>query len=405
MKKMGLFGGSFDPIHKGHVSMALRLAKALDLDGVVLMPTFVPPHKIRENMASAEHRLAMCRLAAEEHPLLTVSDLELCRGGASFTVDTLTALCEQHPDTRWYLLVGADMFTTLRTWHRFADIAEMAVLCTIAREGTDTEKLREYADALTADGICCYVDACPVEPYSSTQVRDRVEAGESVADMVGETVERYILDNKLYRQPSGMQRRSADEQYIEIIRQRLSDYRFHHSLCVAEEAKRLAEKYGANPAKAYTAGILHDIMKDTAKEAQLQILADYGVTLDEVEQEAPMLWHARSGEVFLRHVLGVTDEEILSAVRYHTTGRAGMSLLEQVVFTADFTSADRSYPDVDVMRSKADISLTEAIRYGVEYTIGDLRKQNRTVHPDTLAVYDEIIAREKNGGPTDESKR
>lgn len=403
MKKMGLFGGSFDPIHKGHVSMAVRLAEALELDGVVLMPTFVPPHKIRENMADARHRLAMCRLAAEEHPLLSVSDLELRRGGASFTVDTLTALCEQYPDTQWHLLVGADMFTTLRTWHRFNDIADMAVLCTIAREGTDTTKLREYADGLAADGIRCFVDECPVEPYSSTQVRERVEAGESVTELVGEAVEQYILDNGLYRQQSGMKRQTADEQYMEIIRSRLSDYRFHHSLCVAEEAKRLAEKYGADPHKAYTAGILHDIMKDTDKDAQLQILADYGVTLDEVEQGAPMLWHARSGEVFLRHILGVTDEEVLSAVRYHTTGRAGMSLLEQVVFTADFTSADRNYPDVDVMRAKADKSLTEAIRYGVEYTIGDLRRQNRAIHPDTLAVYHEIVLSEQNGGQTNES--
>lgn len=400
MKKMGLFGGSFDPIHKGHVSMALRLAETLHLDGVVLMPTFVPPHKIRENMASAAHRLAMCRIVAQEHPILSVSDLELRREGASFTVDTLTALCEQYPDTQWHLLVGADMFTTLRTWHRFADIAEMAVLCTVAREGTDTAKLREYADGLKADGIRCYVDVCPVEPYSSTQVREKIRAGESVADLVGETVERYIRDNGLYRQENGMKRQTADEQYIEIIRQRLSDYRFHHSLCVAEEAKRLAEKYGADPDKAYTAGILHDIMKDTAKDAQLQILADYGVVLDHVEQDAPMLWHARSGEVFLRHILGVTDEEILSAVRYHTTGRAGMSLLEQVVFTADFTSADRNYPDVDVMRAKADRSLTEAVRYGVEYTIGDLQRQERAVHPDTLALYDEIVLSDGNGGQT-----
>ena len=403
MKRMGLFGGSFDPIHKGHVSMALRLAQALDLDGLVLMPTFVPPHKIRENMASADHRLAMCQLVAEEYPLLSVSDLELKRGGASFTVDTLMALCEQHPDTEWHLLVGADMFTTLRTWHRFADVARMAVLCTIAREGTDTERLTEYAEGLTADGIRCYVDAHPVEPYSSTQVRQRIAAGEGVADLVGEAVERYILDNGLYRQASGMSRQTADEQYIEIIRQRLGDYRFRHSLCVAEEAKRLAQKYGADPDKAYTAGILHDIMKDTAKDAQLQILADYGVTLDEVEQDAPMLWHARCGEVFLRHILGVTDQDILTAVRYHTTGRAGMSPLERVVFTADFTSADRDYPDVDVMRAKADRSLTEAMCYGVEYTIGDLQRQGRAVHPDTLALYNEIVLSEQNGGQTNES--
>ena len=399
MKKMGLFGGTFDPIHKGHISMALRLAEALSLDGVVLMPTFVPPHKIKEDMASADHRLAMCRLAAQEHPLLSVSDLELCREGASFTVDTLTALCERYPDTQWHLLVGADMFTTLRTWHRFADIAKMAVLCTIAREGTDTDRLLAYAAELRADGIDAYVDVCPVEPYSSTQVRERIAAGEGIADLVGTAVERYILDNGLYR-GDGMQHRTADEQYIEIIRQRLSDYRFHHSLCVAEEAKRLALLHGADPDKAYTAGILHDIMKDTAKEVQMQILQDYGVDLDAVEQHSPTLWHARSGEVFLRNILGVTDEDILSAVRYHTTGRAGMSRLEQVVFTADFTSADRVYPDVAVIRSLADQSLTAAIRYGVEYTVRDLINQGRTVHPDTLAVYNEIVLSEQNGGQT-----
>ena len=402
MKKMGLFGGTFDPIHKGHISMALRLAQKLELDGVVLMPTFVPPHKIKENMASAEHRLAMCRLAAEEYPRLCVSDLELQRGGASFTVDTLTALSEQYPDTQWHLLVGADMFTTLRTWHRFADIAQMAVLCTIAREGTDTDKLMEYAAALRADSIDCFVDVTPVEPYSSTQVRERITEGETAADLVGETVDAYIRANGLYRQADGMQTQTPDEQFIAIIRSRLSDYRFRHSLCVAQEAKRLAERYGADADKAYTAGILHDIMKDTPKEVQQQIFAEYAVDLDAVEKRSTTLWHARSGEAFLRYVLGVTDEEILSAVRYHTTGRAGMSLLEQVLFTADFTSADRNYPDVDVMREYADQSLTKAIRYGVEYTIRDLIEQGRPVHPDTLAVYNEIVLSEGNGGQTNE---
>ncbi|MBR3779469.1 MAG: bis(5'-nucleosyl)-tetraphosphatase (symmetrical) YqeK [Clostridia bacterium] len=197
-----------------------------------------------------------------------------------------------------------------------------------------------------------------------------------------------------------METRTQDEQFIEIIRTRLSDYRFHHSMCVAQEAKRLAEKYGADPNKAYTAGILHDIMKDTDKDAQMQVLGDFGVVLDEIEQRSPTLWHARSGEVFLRNILGVTDEEILSAVRYHTTGRAGMSRLEQVVFTADFTSADRDYPDVAVIRSLAEESLTAAIRYGVEYTIRDLIDRGRTVHPDTLAVYNEIVLSEGNGGQT-----
>ena len=404
MKKMGLFGGTFDPLHQGHVSMALRLAQTLELDGVMLMPTFVPPHKIKENMAPAAQRLEMCRLAVQAHPLLTVSDLELRRGGASFTVDTLTTLCQQYPDTEWYLLVGADMFTTLRTWHRFEDIARMAVLCTIAREGTETEKLIAYADELKQEGIRCCVDVCAVEPYSSTQVRERIATGDTVADLVGDRVDAYIRDHGLYKQEATMQQQTADEQYVEIIRSRLSEHRFYNSMCVADEARRLAVIHGADPAKAYTAGILHDIMKDTAPDAQLRVFDDFGVVLDKVERHSTTLWHARSGEVFLRNILKIADEEILSAVRYHTTGRAGMTLLEKVVFTADFSSADRNYPDVGVIRAKADRSLTEAIRYGVEYTIRDLIARGKPVHPDTLAVYNEIVLSEGNGGQANEQK-
>lgn len=402
MKKMGLFGGTFDPIHQSHVDMALRLVKELDLDGVVLMPTFVPPHKIRESMAPAAQRLEMCRLAAQAHPVLRVSDLELKREGASFTVDTLTTLCEQNPDTEWYLITGADMFVTLRTWHRFADVARMAVLCTVPREGTDTTVLQEYADALAADGFRCYVAHEPVAPLSSTQIRLRAMAGESLSGMVPSLVEQYIRDHGLYQSGGVMEQRTRDEQFIEIIRSRLSAYRFRHSLCVAEEARRLAKRYGADPAKAYTAGVLHDIMKDTDDAAQQKILLDMDVQLDAVERKSPTLWHARTGEVFLRSVLGIQDEDLLRAVRYHTTGREGMSLLEQVLFVADFTSADRDYPDVDVMRRFADQSLTEAMLYGVSYTIRCLVEEGRAVHPDTVALYNEIVLSIENGGRRNE---
>jgi len=402
MKKMGLFGGSFDPIHRGHVEMALRLADALDMDSVVLMPTFVPPHKIREQMASADHRLAMCRLAVQAHPRLQVSDMELNRGGASFTVDTLRALRERYPDTEWYLITGADMFVTLRTWYRFEDIAEMAVLCTVPREGTDRARLMEYANDLTASGVRCYVDAQTVTTVSSTDIRHRVSEGLPLDGLVPEAVEQYIRQHNLYRADGGMDCRSQDEQFIEIIRTRLSDYRFRHSLCVAEEARRLAMRYGADADKAYTAGILHDIMKDTDKETQLQILREYGVSLDRTERGSPTLWHARSGEVFIRHVLGVSDEDILRAVRYHTTGRSGMTPLEQVLFVADFTSADRDYPDVDVMRRYADSSLAEAMLYGVSYTIRDLVDAGRSVHPDTIDLYNDIVLSDEERRQTNE---
>ena len=125
-KRVAVFGGTFDPIHEGHVQLALQFARRLKLDEVLLVPTFVPPHKLKADMAAAEDRLAMCRLVAAAHPKLKVSDMEITRGGASFTVDTLETLEGQYPGTEWYLITGADMFLTLGTWWRFEDIAELA---------------------------------------------------------------------------------------------------------------------------------------------------------------------------------------------------------------------------------------------------------------------------------------
>ena len=177
-KKTALFGGTFDPIHSGHIETALLLAEALSVDEVILMPTSVPPHKLRAQMASGADRLAMCRLAAAPYPKLTVSDLELRRGGASFTADTLAMLEKERPEDEWYLFTGADMFCTLRTWYHFPDIARRAVLCTVPRDGVDAARLRAYADALTADGARCYVARQAVTPVSSTEIRPRAAAGQ-----------------------------------------------------------------------------------------------------------------------------------------------------------------------------------------------------------------------------------
>lgn len=181
------------------------------------------------------------------------------------------------------------------------------------------------------------------------------------------------------------------QSFEEILRARLSDYRYHHSLCVAQEAERLARKYGADPEKAHMAGLLHDIMKDTDTNEQLQILDDFGILLDDVEQRVSKLLHARTGEVFLRHVLHIDDEDVLRAVRYHTTGCADMHLLDKVLFVADFTSADRNYDDVDTVRRLAESSLEETMVYAIRYTIEDLMKRGQPVHPDTLAAYNALV--------------
>ena len=387
-QKIALFGGTFDPIHNGHIRLAAEFARRLKLDKVILMPTYVPPHKVKPEMAPAADRLEMCRLAAGNDPLFTVSDLEISRGGASFTADTLETLCGQYPEARGYLITGADMFLTMGTWWRFEDIAATAVLCAAPRDGVSMAELEAYAARLEAEGAVCALENIPLTPLSSTEIREKLRRGEAVDQLVPAAVAGYIAAKRLYTEGEET-RLNRDEQFIEIIRGRLTPARFRHSLAVAEEAERLAKKYGADPARARTAGILHDILKDAGEDAQLQIFQDFAILLDNVEQQAPKLWHARAGALFIEKVLGVTDPDILAAVRYHTTARAGMSPLEKVLFIADFTSADRDYKDVDVMRRLADEGLSQAMLYALSYTIRDLVKKQAAIHPDTLAAYNE----------------
>lgn len=182
-----------------------------------------------------------------------------------------------------------------------------------------------------------------------------------------------------------------NDEFIRIIRERLSDKRFQHSLNVADSARRLAIEFGADEKKAYTAGILHDIMKEENIDIQREYMKKNGESITELEFPNPLVFHQISGSAYCRLELGIEDKDILCAIRYHTTGRKDMSLLEKVVYTADFISADRCYPDIDIMRKKAETGLDEAMLYSLKYTITDLVKKEKSIHPDTIECYNEIL--------------
>ena len=176
------------------------------------------------------------------------------------------------------------------------------------------------------------------------------------------------------------------------VRQRLSEKRFYHSQCVAEEAVRLAVLYGADPEKARLAGLLHDILKDTPAEEQLKILQGFGIMMNDTELANQKLWHAISGAAFLEFGLGIRDRELLSAVRCHTSGRKNMTLLEKVLFVADYISADRDYPGVEELRAVARESLEEAIIEGVAFTVQELMSRREPVASAYIDAYNDAVA-------------
>ncbi len=188
----------------------------------------------------------------------------------------------------------------------------------------------------------------------------------------------------------------TDEKIIELIKSRLNAARFQHSLNVAQSASGLAEKYGADPAEAYTAGLLHDIMKNSSPEEQLGVISEAGIELMPVERANRKLWHAISGAAYIRFVMGIDNRELIRAVRYHTTGRAGMSPLETTVYLADYISAERDYPGVDDMRSLCAVSSDAAILYALEFGIPDLVKKGQVIHPDSIDLYNEVRMKIRN---------
>lgn len=185
------------------------------------------------------------------------------------------------------------------------------------------------------------------------------------------------------------------EEYKNIVRPFLGDKRYHHSVCVSESAGALAEKYGADVYKAEVAGILHDIMKDMPPEDQLMMMTRYDIILSDVERSAQKLWHAMLAAAYLENELQITDRDILNAVRYHTTARENMSLLEKVLFIADFISADRDYSGVETMRHAAQVSLEEAMLEGITFNLKDLAENYRPIHPDTVLAYNQIVLKYK----------
>lgn len=387
--RIGIFGGTFNPPHKGHKKLALEMKNKADLDSILIIPTFTPPHKEGKDLASGEHRIRMCEMMFAEE-FFTVSDMEINRQGKSFTYDTLLELKKKFPDDELFLIIGSDMLLSFHTWFRYEDILSMVTLCVATREDKVAyDELITYSEKvlrLTESEIII----ADIEPYecSSTDVRNQLSLGRDASIMTGREIFDYVRLNLIYESPF--------MEYKRLLREKLDDYRFLHSLNVAESAASLARKYGADEEKAYFAGLLHDIMKNENDEDMLKCIAKGDIILSRTEKENPKLWHAIAGECYLRTELGITDEEILSAVRYHTTGKEGMTLFDRIIYVADYISAERSYPDVDVMRNLSfTVGLDEACLYSLQYTLKSLSEKKGIIHEDSLAFYNDLVIKMK----------
>ncbi len=349
------------------------------MDKVLIVPSCIPPHKLPGKLADGTARLEMCRIAFSRDSRFEVSSIELDRGSRSYTVETLRELKKQYPHDELYFIIGSDMLETFTGWYLWEEILSLAFICAASRENGYEPDLSGFTEEQKKRIILLKLP--PLE-ISSTELRGAIAKGDN-SELLDPAVAEYIRRNGLY--DDGL------SSFRKIITEKLDSHRLYHSECVSECAALLAEKYGADAEKARLAGLMHDVMKNASAEEQLDCMSRAGETLSGVEAVNRKVWHQISGAAFLKIGGLIDDEEILGAVRWHTTGKSGMTLLEKIVYVADFISADRDYGDIDVVRRLADLSLEHAILYTSRYTVRKMISGDLPLHPATVDCYNDML--------------
>ena len=384
--RIGIFGGSFNPVHNGHIHLAKAAAAELMLDKVFLVPSRISPHRSSAEYAPGEDRLQMLRLACADEPLFEVSDYELRADRVSYTVFTAEYFRRLFPNDELFLLVGSDMLLSFDTWYRFEEILLMVTLCVVSRKEGDSAELEKKAQKLRKFGSI-YISESPPTEISSTEIRKNIAKNKDFTCYLDKNVVQYIRSKGLYSLRGETKLLYDPETKKKYLKDHLSAKRYAHSLNVAAECKKLARKYGEDPDKAYFAGLLHDICKELPDEEQKALAQNDIFTICREELETRSLWHAVAGAYFIKTNFGVEDIDILNAVRFHTVGRAGMSRLEEIVYMGDLISADRDYKDVDKMRKLAYADLNAAMLEAFAFSIKSVVKKGGLIPACTAEGY------------------
>lgn len=391
-----IYGGSFNPPHLGHVRSGQVAAAALRPDKVFFIPAAIPPHKqMAEGSPSGEHRLAMTAIAAQAVPGGEALDIELRRDGPSYTSDTLRILREQYPGDELIFLMGTDMLLSIDTWHEPEVILSLATVAVFARESGRRPELEAKAAKLKEKyGATVYIlDGQPVE-VSSTQIRSMLPKRQG-RELLPEGVYAYIIRHRLYdAQPEFDWLREQAYAY-------LKPKRVPHVQGTEAEARRLAQRWGESVDDAAEAAIVHDITKKLTLPEQLLLCDKYGIMADDYERTSEKLLHAKTGAAFAQDLFGI-PERIAQAVRWHTTGKPGMTDLEKIIYLADYIEPGRSgFSGLEELRRAAYEDLDAAMELGLRMSLDEVRSRGQEPHDNTVQAQAWFlnILKERNMAP------
>lgn len=372
--KIGIFGGSFDPVHIEHVRLAEAAISSLGLDKLFIMPASTPPHKQGKRMAPAEDRLQMCRLAFAAYPQVEICDYEIQQAGTSYTYLTCRHFKEIYPDARLFWLVGTDMLRDFPTWKHPERILSDATLAVCSRAEQPDWEEKEQAVFYRRFGKNFAVIHYTASPVSSTQIRVLAGAGMRITHLTDKKVAAYIEKNGLYE--------------IAFIKDALAlqkPERAQHSIRVALAAAKVGNTLRIPEEQVLQAALLHDCAKNLTIEHPLlkafSIDAQYG--------DVPAsVWHQFAGAYLAEHKFGVQDQDVCNAIRFHTSGRAAMSALEQLIFLADIVEDGRTFAGIEELRELFyQGKLQDCMRLALERSLQFLQEKKADVYPLTLQAY------------------
>ena len=415
--KIGILGGAFDPVHNGHLLLGEAALETFKLDEVWFLPNGLPPHKYISDSSDdgLTHRIRMIERAIENHPSFKLSLHEARTDFTSYTYLTLQAFNEKYPTYQFYFIVGADSLFSIEKWKNFTDIFRRCTLLAALRGesgiGRLVEQIRRLEDVYRGK---VEVLQAPVMEISSSDLRQRIGEGKSILYRVPDGVAAYIYENKLYGATSDFKVKVAGigkrdeafdiewykkqiyyyqkydlEKIDELLKKRLTQERYLHTQGVMYTAAVLAMKYHENIYDAMIAGLLHDCGKFSTFQEQLEKVRDYDIDLSDDERENPALIHASLGAHLAKHEFFVTEEPILRAIRYHTTGRPEMTMLEKIIYIADKIEPYRGDNwKFRRVRDLAFIDIDQAICRCAELVIEHLEENNRKIGESTIQTLE-----------------
>ena len=393
-----LYGGTFDPPHNGHLHNLSLAAARVRPNRVIVMPAGVPPHKAASTTPAAL-RLEMCgcfreMVGTKAIPQLEVSDWEIHqaeKGIKNYTDTTVSMLAETYPGAKIYLAVGSDMLLSFDHWHQWQHLLASCQLVAVSRECDDRNALWEQAARLDPTGARILFAADDAMPMASSQLRAALQRGEDCTKALPESVQRIIAREGLYlpmetQNHSGLTLAQAQQ----LAKSRLGEKRYRHTENVKNLAVELAQIHGENPDKAALAAWLHDTAKEMPKAELLQILQDNAIIKNNPAARPEPVWHGICAAILAQTQWGVQDQEVLDAVECHTTGRPGMTKLDKILFLADMTSAERSWPGVEELRCLAKEDLDAAMLSALDHTISFVQQQGSDLDPMSIAAYEDL---------------